>query len=257
MRLLARGMCALLLVAAMSCSSGSSADKDTLADTGRADDSAGSPEGSLPDAAVDVPPGDTAAPDVGGDMMPEDAPLDLPLPDAGAEESGPETVDDVVKDVAPDPDEEVLSEVAEDGAGDVPTPTEYSAIDFLYSQSGGFMGMQEEYVLAGDQLGSKINGKDCTVQLTPQQLNTILVAAEVVDWEAVKPSYVNPENPYCCCDQFVYEVSGTLTKVAGGVTTVASTWCDESLFDNGVPKDLLDFIAVYILVAVEATENCP
>lgn len=97
---------------------------------------------------------------------------------------------------------------------------------------------------------------DCSSRLTATQRDRLLTAAARVDWAGVDSSYIRPDNPYCCCDQFVYDFSVALTANSGSIVRVSSEWCDESFFDDRMPTDFLEFIGVVNEVGDEVLATC-
>ena len=112
------------------------------------------------------------------------------------------------------------------------------ALELTLDTSGGFTGAGgRDFRLDGGVLVIEDPFGDpgrCAVELRPPQRQRLLTAAGHVDWEALAATYVSPENPYCCCDQFVYDFRAT---IGFGTETIAvtTTWCDESRFLGLMP----------------------
>jgi hypothetical protein len=77
-----------------------------------------------------------------------------------------------------------------------------------------------------------------------------------VDWSGVAASYLPPNNPGCCCDQFFTELDLTLTALNGTVTTVSTKWCDEAIMLKMVPKPLQEFEEAFDKVCSAAALQC-
>lgn len=134
------------------------------------------------------------------------------------------------------------------------TEKHIAEVEVTFGKSGGFMGGDAEWDLDGTTLdiSDSYTNTYCEVPVTQQQISDLVAAANLVQWEGVKPTYVNPDNPFCCCDQFVYVITIKISYSDGAVETVSSTWCDENLFDNQVPQDLLDFVAGFLTIVAAA-----
>lgn len=96
----------------------------------------------------------------------------------------------------------------------------------------------------------------------PEVVEPEIAEPEVVEPEIVEPDLVEPEVTdkhivevevtFGNCDQFVYSMSVKISYSDGEVKMLDSTWCDESLFDNQIPEDLLSFIAEFLGIVAAA-----
>ena len=106
--------------------------------------------------------------------------------------------------------------------------------------SGGFSGAGgRDYQLAGGVLVVEEpfgEPRRCAVELRAEQRERLLNAAGHVDWVALEPSYISPDNPYCCCDQFIYDFRATI-RFASRSISVETRWCDESHHLGEMPWD--------------------
>lgn len=212
-------------------------------------------------------PADLAAADGPTDVGSDTAQHEVFLGPDCAEECGPgqdimdvaqqevETPEEVVAEVVP---EEVTPEVDDEDTS-VVQPEEFVGIEVKRVKSGGFMGGHvEQHLKDGSMhIWSEFSDLDCTVPVPQEDINQLMVAAADVAWDAVKETYVNPANPYCCCDQFVYAVEVTLMRGDGSSVKAATNYCDEQLFSNEVPQDLLGFVGAYSLLAQQLQNTCP
>ena len=144
-------------------------------------------------------------------------------------------------------------------AGCVSGPME---LDLDLDTSGGFTGMgSTDYHLHDGILRVGAVYRDsstpgCAVELTQAQKGRLLTAAGHVDWVGLAPSYVNPDNPYCCCDQFVYQLE-TVVRFGGGSYVSAETvWCDEVYDIGSLPWGLLVFLEELEAVGDEVLSFC-
>ena len=137
------------------------------------------------------------------------------------------------------------------------TEKHISEVEVTFGKSGGFMGGDAEWDLDGTtvDISDSYTQTYCVDEVTQQQISILVAAANLVDWESVKSTYINPDNPFCCCDQFVYAISLKISYSDGEVKMFDSTWCDENLFDNQIPEDLLDFVAEFLTIVAAA--DCP
>ncbi len=136
------------------------------------------------------------------------------------------------------------------------TDKHIAEVEVTFGKSGGFMGGDAEWDLDGTTLdiSDSYTNTYCESPVTQEQISGLVTAANLVEWEGVKPTYINPDNPFCCCDQFVYTISLKISYSDGEVKTLSSTWCDENLFDDQIPTDLLDFVAEFL--AIVAAADC-
>jgi hypothetical protein len=128
-----------------------------------------------------------------------------------------------------------------------PTAPVWTFVEFTLETSGGFTG---QGTLDVDHHGWSVTAhapfghpSTCTTLMQSEWLDQLLAAADAVDWTGIRSSYVPGDNPDCCCDQFVYDLTVTLTDADGGARTVTTRWCDQSLSEALVPDGLLSFVA--------------
>ena len=173
-----------------------------------------------------------------------DRPMD-PTPDGQATEDG-----QVLTDGAP-----VQDSALPDGCA-----PHYTSINSLtMDTSGGHTGQGDtDYHLSGDvlTLSGPYLPNPCTVTLTPAQLDTLLAAAQHVDWASVAYSYIPPDNPNCCCDQFIYVMNGSLSLCGGGSVSFYTTFCDESFSMGDFPAGLGDFIQALRQIGSQVFPGC-
>lgn len=136
----------------------------------------------------------------------------------------------------------------------------YELVEVWYDSEGGFTGQGALDVRVADwtvRVHDPWRDPDtCETLHQTEWMERLQAAAAAVDWDAVAPSYVSPENPHCCCDQLVYELTVGLTDAQGATRTVTTRWCDESLADDGLPADLLEFVDAVLEVGDEAFAFC-
>jgi len=126
--------------------------------------------------------------------------------------------------------------------------------------SGGFTGRgATDYQFADDVLivhRPFADPQECSMELDEASVDLLLDAAESVDWDGVLRDYRPTDNPECCCDQIVSELSGALT--GGGWNLRKTTvWCDQSMSEGLLPDDLLAFVAALVDEGREVEEACP
>ena len=127
-------------------------------------------------------------------------------------------------------------DVQEPDAGtspDASAPAE--TVNVVRDQSGGFVGMSETITVKDGVL----TRGECTATLTAPALATLSGAAWAVEWSAVPDTYKSQSNPFCCCDQFVYDLTVELRTRGATTGTHHTSWCDESLSSGGLPPALL------------------
>ncbi len=134
----------------------------------------------------------------------------------------------------------------------------WTRVEGKFSKEGGFFYQFTSYLLANDVVTvySAPDKVKCEVPVTNTDTAPLLPAAAAVDWPSVLPTYKNPENPFCCCDQFVYDLDVVLTAKDGTVTKVSTSWCDESMFGGTMPKPLTSFIETFVGVCALAATQC-
>ena len=98
--------------------------------------------------------------------------------------------------------------------------------------------------------------ENCTVELRETQMARLLTAAGHVDWTGLARSYISPDNPYCCCDQFVYGLDALIHFGGGAYVSTATEWCDESYYMGSMPAGFLAFYDELSLVAREVSDFC-
>lgn len=139
----------------------------------------------------------------------------------------------------------------------VPGPV---ALSLSLDTAGGFAGFgRRDYVLSGRALSIVDPWSDvesCTVELHDGQMGRLLTAAGHVDWTSIASSYIDPNNPYCCCDQFVYELHATVRYGDGHSTSRATRWCDEAMFGGTLPRSLRSFYDTLDAIGGEAVQLC-
>ena len=111
-------------------------------------------------------------------------------------------------------------------------------LQLRYDTDGGFAGVGDRDLTLHNRILTVTSpwgdATACSVELTRGQHERLLAAAGHVDWESLEATYVLPDNPYCCCDQFVHAWSATVTF--GDRTVFAETnWCDESRYMSLLP----------------------
>ena len=160
-------------------------------------------------------------------------------------------------DVLTDVSEDIQPDALPDVLPDIPLPEDTALPDtahpegvqsLTYTKSGGFAGWSYETILTGGSMTFTFNNQVCVGALTPAQLQAIEDAAMAVDWSTVGASYILPNNPFCCCDQFVYVLDVGL-DFPGEPVSVSTTWCDEAMFGGGLPAAVADFAAAVEVVA--------
>ena len=203
--------------------------------------------------------------DAGGDAG-EDAPSDAPVDSADA----PDDVSDVSTDTADDASDAATdtpvdaADAASDTATDTATDTVADADDkeginsLVLEISGGFSGRGERDITirANEMSVDPPFGTFCTAPLTVEQFARLDAAALDVAWASVTDSYRPVDNPTCCCDQFLYDLSITLRETTGSTSTFATNWCDQSLSEGLLPADLLAFLEVLDAVGDEVEASC-
>ena len=136
----------------------------------------------------------------------------------------------------------------------------YEMIELHLETSGGFTGMGAGDVHIADWTASVTDPfhdpSSCTTLLQTEFLDLLLPAAEDVDWDAVAPSYRPPDNPHCCCDQIISELTVVLTDHAGESFAVSTAWCSQSLTDATFPADLRAFLNTVVEVGILIGEFC-
>lgn len=178
-----------------------------------------------------------------------------PCGDAGdVSDADPDATTDVASsDVEPESD--VTPDVTVDaGAPDVPEP---AGLTVTYETTGGFTGEGERDIrlIDGHMWIDEPFITDCDADLTTDQLTRLIDAAAVVDWASMDDSYRPPDNPTCCCDQFIYTLTITTDSVGSGTVMRAIDWCDESVGDL-LPFAIDTFIAYLNDVADEVYAAC-
>jgi hypothetical protein len=133
-----------------------------------------------------------------------------------------------------------------------------TAMDFTYETDAGLTGMGE--------MDCRVDGtaitvyspfatpSSCTATLTAPQESELLQAAEQVDWGSLASSYVAPGNPDCCCDQIVYEYTGTLTPCLGVDQEIGTEWCDETITD--LPADFTAYLTTMNSLCEAVLASC-
>lgn len=219
-------------------------------------DCSGFPCGGPCSIACPPDPADTS--DTGADVSePPDAP-DVPTPPA---DPGPPPPQDIAPDPGPPPPSE---DVGVDAGPPPPPPdtttTTHEAFALNYSKSGGFAGWTTTIdVTAAGELSITASGPNagtCSdAPLTEAQLTTLGDAAAAVSWDEVLPSYKSKDNPFCCCDQFVTDLSVTLAADSPAPKPFHTDWCDES--EAALPAELSAFRNAVESVGAEVLAACP
>jgi|GEM_PF-5880008 len=96
----------------------------------------------------------------------------------------------------------------------------------------------------------------CSAYLSADTYEALYALAGAVDWAGVPATYKSPENPDCCCDQFVYEMNLSFVGPEGAASYTATTWCDESLTNGAMPQALVDFLQALDEAAHEVLASC-
>ena len=137
-------------------------------------------------------------------------------------------------------------------------PGKWIRVEGKFTKEGGFFYQFTGYQLAKDLVTvySAPDKVKCEVPVTQEDTAPLLPAAEAVDWPSVLPSYKSPDNPFCCCDQFVYALDVVLTAADGSLTKISTDWCDESYFGGTMPKPLLAFVESFLGVCGTAAAQC-
>ncbi len=137
-------------------------------------------------------------------------------------------------------------------------PGAFAGLSFDLESGGGFTGLGDnDVVLAGGVLKvTPPGGTACTACLTPSQYLDLQAAARAVDWATVPATYVSPQNPSCCCDQFTYDLAVTVVLAEGGTVHAGTAWCDESLMGSAMPAPLLQFLQKVRDVATTVLASC-
>ena len=137
-------------------------------------------------------------------------------------------------------------------------PDAFAGLAFDLETGGGFTGLGSNDVVldSGSLKVTPPGGSACSACLTPSQYADLLATARAVDWAAVPATYVSPQNPSCCCDQFTYQLAVTVVVAEGGTVHAGSTWCDESLMGGTMPAPLLQFLQGVQGVATAVLASC-
>ena len=140
---------------------------------------------------------------------------------------------------------------------EVSTAGSVDALELELQSTGGFSGRgSTDFILRDGTLTVREPfGKpaECTTDLTPEQLARLLDAAAVVNWRGVAPSYRPPDNPQCCCDQFISQLTATVTRADGTATDVQTTWCE---VPSDFPAALEAFLRELQAVGDEVLPTC-
>lgn len=121
-----------------------------------------------------------------------------------------------------------------------------TSLSFLLNISGGFMATNRNYMLEGELLTRQnlisAPGEICSGQVGQDLLLPILDQAAQVPWAELLPTYISPENPNCCCDQFIMNLQVTVHYSDATSVAASTSWCDESLAQGLVPQALVVLI---------------
>lgn len=130
-----------------------------------------------------------------------------------------------------------------------PLPAAITSVEVTIETSAGFTGsgigttrLTKDGRLVVTKPGP--SGKTCTITLSKSDHNALLAFAALVDWNGLKKQYINPDNPYGCCDQVGYHFSAKLGLADSSTPTFASFWYDEAMYDSvfGLPSAFRLFI---------------
>lgn len=136
----------------------------------------------------------------------------------------------------------------------------FTDIEFDLDTDVGFTGMgtTDVHLHSGDVdvFDPFHDPTDCSKRVTATQRDRLLTAAARVDWADVESSYIRPENPDCCCDQFTHDFTIELTAVSGSTVRVQTEWCDESTMDDLMPAAFLEFIGEVNHVGLDVLATC-
>ena len=131
-------------------------------------------------------------------------------------------------------------------------------LELSLDTSGGFAGSgSTDFSLRGNTLAQTFpfgNQRNCQSHLSSDQQARLALAAADVAWEALERSYIDPENPNCCCDQIVSSLSVRLGQGEEVGVLVETTWCSATF--ASLPVELQTFVKTLSEVGVEAALTC-
>lgn len=165
---------------------------------------------------------------------------------------------DVSEDAEPDAVPDVVPDAELDATPDAePDAPDLADLTVTYDTTGGFTGEggRDIRLVDGHMWVDEPFITDCDADLTTDQLTRLIDAAAAVDWASMEVSYRPPDNPTCCCDQFVYTLTVTTENAGGGTDTRFIDWCDESI-GSLLPFAIDTFIAHLNDVADEVYAPC-
>jgi hypothetical protein len=139
-------------------------------------------------------------------------------------------------------------------------PLDFSALYVNLQTDGGFTGQGGlDLVLEAGLLHVVSPWGEpsyCSAYLSADTFDLLHGLASAVDWAGVAASYKSPDNPFCCCDQFIYSLHATFVPTSGTATGTTTEWCDESMMNGSMPQPLLDLLDALRQVAQDALESC-
>lgn len=119
---------------------------------------------------------------------------------------------------------------------------------------GGFIGTGSlDYVLDGHEfrVTDPFSSPSLVVgTIDEATLTRLYDAVEAVDWDAIPLELLPPDNPSCCCDQYVY-VLNVVAPMVIPVGFTQTTWCSESVFQGLLPPELIDLVRLLAEVGAE------
>jgi hypothetical protein len=96
----------------------------------------------------------------------------------------------------------------------------------------------------------------CSKRLDPDTMRVLYDFADAVPWSAIEPSYISPVNPYCCCDQFIWNLTVSIKSADTPSIVVTTAWCDESFMLMTFPQELKDFLAALSALRRTQFDDC-
>jgi hypothetical protein len=183
-----------------------------------------------------------------------DAGTDTDMTDAGSETD----TDENDSGDGTDSDDESDSGDGTDSDGETDTTQSGCAFDaetfaFSLDSSGGFSGDGEgRYSYSSGVLTATAPREaPCEVALNAQERETLLDAAAAVDWDGVTSDYTSPDNPDCCCDQFIYDLTISQPGCPKSVH-----FCSDSFTLDLMPDDFEAFVDTVREMGRDAAGAC-
>jgi hypothetical protein len=233
--------------------SSSDVDDDAVTDVASdsASDSAADATGDVStDSSDDSADSDTAVADVAQDA---DDTADTPVDTANDSD-----VADIGGDVAIDAADDTIADVSTDPGADTDQGTPgVIGLSLVLDSSGGFAGTgnRDIAIEASEMTVTSLDGT-CTASLTVRQRTSLFNAAAEVSWTSLPDDFLPPDNPSCCCDQFVYNLNISWLVLVGSGGSAVVDWCDQSVADGLLRPAFASFIAELNAVADAVEAAC-